>query len=81
MKNVILVVEKAFFSFAPEENRRFTRSTEKQLGQLERRILRKQYKNKKKFLLNFQKRGVFRMKNVILVVDDDKTNLQAQLSC
>ena len=28
-------------SFAPEENRRFTRSTEKQLGQLERRILRK----------------------------------------
>ena len=35
------VYEKAFFSFPPEENRRFTRSTEKQLGQLERRILRK----------------------------------------
>lgn len=33
--------EKAFFSFQPEENRRFTRSTEKQLGQLERRIARK----------------------------------------
>ena len=34
-------LREGFFSFAPEENRRFTRSTEKQLGQLERRILRK----------------------------------------
>lgn len=33
--------EKAFFSFQPEEGRRFARSTEKQLGQLERRISRK----------------------------------------
>lgn len=40
-KKIWTVYEKAFFSFAPEENRRFTRSTEKQLGQLERRILRK----------------------------------------
>jgi len=35
------VYEKAFFSFKLEEGRRFTRSTEKQLGQLERRISRK----------------------------------------
>lgn len=35
------VYEKAFFSFAKEENRRFTRNTERQLGQLERRITRK----------------------------------------
>ncbi len=40
-KKLWAVYEKAFLSFAPEENRRFTRSTEKQLGQLERRILRK----------------------------------------
>ena len=40
-KKLWVVYEKAFFSFAPEENRRFTRSTEKQLSQLERRILRK----------------------------------------
>ncbi|MDE7233191.1 MAG: hypothetical protein K2N37_08990, partial [Lachnospiraceae bacterium] len=33
--------EKAFLTFTPEENRRFTRSTERQLGQLERRIARK----------------------------------------
>ena len=33
--------EKAFLAFVPEENRRFTRSTERQLGQLERRIARK----------------------------------------
>ncbi len=35
------VYEKAFFSFTPEEKRRFTKSTEKQLSQLERRIARK----------------------------------------
>lgn len=35
------VYEKAFFSFKLEEGRRFTKSTEKQLGQLERRISRK----------------------------------------
>ena len=29
------VYEKAFFSFTPEEKRRFTKSTEKQLSQLE----------------------------------------------
>ncbi len=40
-KKIWTVYEKAFFSFSPEDNRRFTRSTEKQLGQLERRILRK----------------------------------------
>ena len=40
-KKIWTVYEKAFFSFAAEENRRFTRSTEKQLSQLERRILRK----------------------------------------
>ena len=33
--------EKAFLDFSPEENRRFARSTEKQLDQLERRIIRK----------------------------------------
>lgn len=36
-----VVYEKAFFSFTPEEKRRFTKSTEKQLSQLERRIARK----------------------------------------
>ena len=40
-KKLWTVYEKAFFSFSAEENRRFTRSTEKQLGQLERRIARK----------------------------------------
>ncbi|MCM1416272.1 MAG: hypothetical protein NC430_10155, partial [bacterium] len=33
--------EQAFFQFEREENRKFTRSTERQLGQLERRIARK----------------------------------------
>ncbi|MDE7246576.1 MAG: hypothetical protein K2N43_01675, partial [Lachnospiraceae bacterium] len=40
-KKLWAAYEKAFFSFRPEENRRFTRSTEKQLGQLEQRIARK----------------------------------------
>lgn len=40
-KKLWAAYEKAFFSFQPEEGRRFTRSTEKQLGQLERRIARK----------------------------------------
>ena len=40
-KKLWAVYEEAFFAFQPEENRRFTRSTEKQLAQLERRIARK----------------------------------------
>lgn len=40
-KKIWSAYEEAFFAFPPEENRRFTRSTEKQLGQLERRITRK----------------------------------------
>lgn len=40
-KKLWAVYEKAFFSFQPEENRRFTKGTEKQLAQLERRIARK----------------------------------------
>ena len=40
-KKLWAVYEKAFFDFQQEENRRFTRSTEKQLAQLERRIARK----------------------------------------
>lgn len=40
-KKLWAAYEKAFFSFQPEEGRRFTRSTERQLGQLERRIARK----------------------------------------
>ncbi|MDE7198083.1 MAG: hypothetical protein K2O15_04275 [Lachnospiraceae bacterium] len=42
--------EKAFFSFSPEEKRRFSRGTEKQLGQLERRIARKKKQDSQQVL-------------------------------
>lgn len=53
-KKLWAAYEKAFFSFVPEENRRFTRGMEKQLGQLERRISRKKNQDNRQVLADMK---------------------------
>lgn len=44
------VYEAAFFQFDPEEQRKYIKSCERQIGQLERRIARKKYQDKHQIL-------------------------------